>query len=198
MEYFKRVLQYVKIQYRAVLLSVIFAILAAMLLSFSLAAMLPLMKVMIGEEGLHGWVNRTIIKHRSGITFTAAPLAEYINKAAEDNLTTGVKLRIDGIKDDSPAGATNLVPQDEVVAIQFPGQEKTQDIDLDILLEQFASTPAGQTVTLTIEHETSEVEMIDIVLQDPLIYRVYGGSANRLLATCHAVIAPGSNAIPSF
>ena len=79
MKHFRRVLTYLKAQYKAVLLSVLCAVLAAFLFSLSISAMLPLMKVMIGEEGLHGWVGRKIVEHRSGIIFRPLPLRQVNN-----------------------------------------------------------------------------------------------------------------------
>ena len=70
MKPFMRVLGYVKQEYRAVILSILCALLTVILFSLSIAAVLPLMKVMIGEEGLHGWIYRAIVKDRSGIRFT--------------------------------------------------------------------------------------------------------------------------------
>ena len=53
MKPFWRVFGYVKQEYRAVILSIVCALLTVFLFALSITAVLPLMKVMIGEEGLH-------------------------------------------------------------------------------------------------------------------------------------------------
>ena len=64
MKHFWRAFGYVKPQYKAAVTSVLCAFVVAVLFSTSIAAMLPLMKVMIGEEGLRSWVNRKVVKDR--------------------------------------------------------------------------------------------------------------------------------------
>ena len=107
MKHFRRVLTYLKAQYKAVLLSVLCAVLAAFLFSLSISAMLPLMKVMIGEEGLHGWVGRKIVEHRSGIIFRPLPLRQAPASA--------VPLAIEAVELNSSAYDAGLEPGDTVI-----------------------------------------------------------------------------------
>lgn len=68
MKEFLRVLSYVKTQKTAVIVSIVFALLIAVLFSLNIAAVLPVMKVLLSEEeGVHGWVYREIIEHRTGL-----------------------------------------------------------------------------------------------------------------------------------
>ena len=175
MRHFRRVLRHVLAQYKAVLLSTICAILAAVLFSLSLLAVLPLMKVMIGEEGLHGWVHRSIIKKRYGITFQPIPLSEYAlaspsqsagpNNAPEPGNTSAIAnqptvaaadspplippLQINSIKKDGPAADNNIQPLDIVVAVTV-GSEAIDTSRRNLILKTLAEAPPKQPVTLNI------------------------------------------------
>ena len=121
MTYFRRVLQYVFPQYKALTASILCAFIVAVLFSLSLAAMLPLMKVMIGEEGLHGWINRAIIKHRSGISFEAGNPEETLT-AMEDSKTSSRPLRVISIRGKSRAYGSGLLKDDIIIAFNREAQ----------------------------------------------------------------------------
>jgi hypothetical protein len=127
MEYFRRVLVYVGRQYKAVLLSILCALLVAMLFTLSIGAMLPLMKIMIGEEGLHGWVERAVIKHRSGISFAAKESRETLSDDNEQTPRPDVPFAIVSIKKDSPATDSGLKELDVILLVNpldSPAPEK--------------------------------------------------------------------------
>ncbi len=193
MKPFQRVLGYVKQEYRAVILSVVFALLTAMLFSLSLTALLPLMKVMMGEEGLHGWVYRAIIKDRSGIRFMDVPLRENI-VASDTKQLRRPKLRISSIQKDTPADGVGLRQLDVVLAVNLENehQEQTHNSEAsrknqtpgilipnrNTLLETLARAPAGSTVQLKIKHDDDSIETVHFKI-DPEPY--YSGTAYRLL-----------------
>ncbi len=177
MKSFYRVLYYVKLQYKAVLLSIFCAFSVALLFSFSLAAMLPLMKVMMDEEGLHGWTWRNMIKDRSGVSFNAVPLQEYFTESeAQDQVGRG-KLQVASVKLNSP-GYNKLMEQDEIIAVRIGGIEYRDRMEQ---LEQLARAPAGQTVELIIERDKGGDQTVDITLEEPLGYRMYAGGAQWFL-----------------
>ena len=69
MKSFKRIFRYVWPQWPRLIVIVVSAMVIGMLFAFSVGTVLPLLKVMMGEEGLHGWVDRLIAKDRFGISF---------------------------------------------------------------------------------------------------------------------------------
>jgi subfamily B ATP-binding cassette protein MsbA len=69
MKAFKRVFSYIWPQWDKLVTILCSAVLIGILFSFSIATVLPLLKVMMGEEGLHGWVNRIISQDRYGLSF---------------------------------------------------------------------------------------------------------------------------------
>jgi len=58
MESFWRIFKYVWPQWPRLVVIAIAVVLIAILFSLSFATVVPLLKVMMGEEGLHGWVDR--------------------------------------------------------------------------------------------------------------------------------------------
>ncbi|MHC4573592.1 MAG: ABC transporter ATP-binding protein [Planctomycetota bacterium] len=69
MKAFKRVFKYVWPQWHRLVTVGCSALLVGTLFSFSIATVLPLLKVMMGEEGLHGWINRSTSEDRYGVSF---------------------------------------------------------------------------------------------------------------------------------
>jgi len=175
MHSFRRVLYYVKLQYKSVLVLVLCALLVAMLFSLSLAAMLPLMKVMMDEEGLHGWIYRTIVKDRSGVSFNAVPLDEYLTDQPEN--TPRGKLRISSVKLDSP-GFGKLLEQDEIIKVIIGDQNY---LDRMQQLEQLAHAQTGETIVLEIKRGEEAAKTFDLILEDPFLYQMYARPARWLL-----------------
>jgi len=176
MHSFRRVLYYVKLQYKSVLLLFICALLVALLFSMSLAAMLPLMKVMMDEEGLHGWVYRTIIKDRSGVSFNAVPLNEYLRDQEESTVSED-KLQISSVKLDSP-GFEILREFDEIIVVNIGGERY---LDRTEQMKQMAHATAGETIELTVQRGEGPDQTVYLIMEDPFIYRMYVGPATWLL-----------------
>ena len=66
---FKRIWAYVWPQWPRVVAVFFWSGLMACMLSVSIVAMIPVLKVMMGEEGLHGWVDRNVCDKRYGMDF---------------------------------------------------------------------------------------------------------------------------------
>ena len=179
MEYFRRSLGYVKVQYKAVTASILCAFFAAALFSLSLGAMLPLMKVMIGEEGLSGWVGRAIVKQRCGIGFRPLPAREYMLAADDAEQLSQAKLRIELIEHRSLADGKGLLQDDQVLAVTVGAiQQTVVDAGRDEILTALSKAPAGE-ITLRVLHENEEQEDVRLEM-GPRPF--YSPLADRLLA----------------
>ena len=66
---FKRVWAYVWPQWPRIIAVVFWSMLMATMLSVSMVTLIPVLKVMMGQEGLHGYVDRKICGHRYGMDF---------------------------------------------------------------------------------------------------------------------------------
>jgi ATP-binding cassette, subfamily B, bacterial MsbA len=187
MKYFRRVLGYMRGEIKAVIIAFVCALLVAALLSLSLAAMLPLMKVLVGEEGLPGWVYSGMIKHRCGIDFEPIPLGEYLDKSPIGQSDDSSLLRVGGVIGKSAAYKAGVRRGDEVIAVQCPGDPRPQTLSRNALLEKLAQAPADEPIVLTVLHpyrkavkktdkeilESRTPENYKLTLENPLKYRLY-------------------------
>ena len=78
---FKRVWSYVWPQWPRVIAVIFWSGLMACMLGISLVTLMPILKVMMGEEGLHGWVDRKIVDHRYGMAFYLPDRADLYQSA---------------------------------------------------------------------------------------------------------------------
>ncbi|MHC4835872.1 MAG: hypothetical protein ACYTCN_08050, partial [Planctomycetota bacterium] len=78
---FKRIWSYVWPQWPRVVAVFFWSGLMACMLSVSIVAMIPVLKVMMGEEGLHGWVDRNICDKRFGMDFYLPDKSDLYNDA---------------------------------------------------------------------------------------------------------------------
>ncbi|MCL5278831.1 MAG: ABC transporter transmembrane domain-containing protein [Planctomycetes bacterium] len=75
MKAFGQMLRYIRPQWPRIIVVVLSAMAIAAMLSLSFVTIIPLLKVMIGTEGLHGWVDRKASEYYYGLEFYApAPL----------------------------------------------------------------------------------------------------------------------------
>ena len=164
MIYLRRVLGYVKPQLPMAILAVFCGFLAAGLLAINVAAMLPLMRVMIEDEGLDGWVNRAIVKDRSGIDFFPQHITDQTDLAAAK-----VGLRVKGIELRSVAESAGVKPADLALSISWG---ESSDISAQAaLLAQLAEAPSAVPLTLTIKRSDGPVETVVFEMDPPPFYK---------------------------
>jgi hypothetical protein len=85
--------------------------LIGVLFAFSIGTILPLLKVMMGEEGLHGWVDRLISKDRYGIGFYVP------DKIDMSDPNEVYHLRITAVEDKSQANIAGLEEGDYIIGV---------------------------------------------------------------------------------
>ena len=111
---FLRIFKYVRPQWPRVVVIIFTAVLIGVLFALSFATVVPLLKVMMGEEGLHGWVDRKTCGWRYGLDFYVPDKQDFINV---DNADIRFYLLVTDVEDDSYAEKAGLRPQDRIVAI---------------------------------------------------------------------------------
>ena len=94
MKDFKRVFKYIWPQWHRLVTIGCSALLIGILFSFSIATVLPLLKVMMGEEGMHGWINRKISEKRYGLRID---VPDSIELSDPNNPDVAYFLRIAGV-----------------------------------------------------------------------------------------------------
>ena len=109
---FRRIFRYVWPQWHRLVTIACSALLIGMLFSFSIATVLPLLKVMMGEEGLHGWVNRKVSEHRYGLSLY---VPDRIELSDPNNPEVAYYLRIADVKEGGAAEQAELRREDLIV-----------------------------------------------------------------------------------
>jgi len=136
MKAFKRVFVYIWPQWHRLVTIGCSALLIGILFSFSFATILPLLKLMMGEEGLHGWINRKICEKRYGLCFY---VPDSVELADPNNRDIAYFLKIAGVKINSPAEQAELKPQDQIVGAGSRTFSENKWIPSSILLEELAT-----------------------------------------------------------
>ncbi len=137
MKDFKRVFEYIWPQWHRLVTIVCSALLIGILFSFSIATVLPLLKVMMGEEGMHGWIYRKISEKRYGLNLY---VPDSIELSDPNNLDVACFLRIVGVKKKSSAEKAGLKPEDRIVgAGDSLVNENRKKIPSNELLENLAT-----------------------------------------------------------
>ena len=90
------------------------AIIVAILLSVSFMTIVPLMKVMLGQEGLHGWVDRKACDWKYGVNIYLPDATDITSDRAED---VAHNLRVTGVEKDSLAHLAGLQSADRIVGV---------------------------------------------------------------------------------
>ncbi|MBW7990078.1 MAG: ABC transporter ATP-binding protein [Planctomycetes bacterium] len=142
MKDFKRVFQYIWPQWHRLVTIICSALLIGILFSFSFATILPLLKVMMGEEGLHGWINREISESRYGISF------DVVDKFQLVDPNVAYYLRVVDVKKKSFAEQAGLKRDDRIVGAASSIITANQRITSSKLLEELATISNVKSISL--------------------------------------------------
>ena len=148
MKDFRRIFKYVWPQWPRIIVVVLSAIIIGVLLSLSFMTIIPLLKVMMGQEGLHGWIDRKECQWRYGLEFYVPETADFADSSSKDIAYCLLVTRVEkgGLahaagfrRDDRILGVGNLLTSDQTPQIPYPR-----------LLEEMATTTQSQ-VTVQIK-----------------------------------------------
>ncbi len=134
---FWRIFKYVWPQWPRISVIVFTAIIIGILFSLSFATVIPLLKVMMGEEGLHGWVDRKVCGWRYGLDFYVPETADFTNK---DNTGIAYYLLVTNVEEDSFADKAGLKTQDRILGVGSLISDDVSKITSARLLEELAAT----------------------------------------------------------
>jgi ABC-type multidrug transport system fused ATPase/permease subunit len=147
MKSFWRIFKYVWPQWPRLVAVVLTAVLIAILFSVSFMTIMPLLKVMMGEEGLHGWVDRKTCNWRFGMDFDVPDTVAFTQTSAD----VAYYLLITDVEDHSPAQAAGLQRSDRIVATGTAlSYEDEPQVPSASLLETIATAPTEGTINLQI------------------------------------------------
>jgi ABC-type multidrug transport system fused ATPase/permease subunit len=105
-------------------------------------SIIPLMKVMLGQEGLHGWVDRKTCSWKYGMNFYLPDATDITSGQRED---MAFSLLIISVKKDSLADAAGLKTEDKIVgAGKALVTEDSPNVFMSNLLQELASAAENE------------------------------------------------------
>jgi subfamily B ATP-binding cassette protein MsbA len=157
---FKRVFEYIWPQWPRIIVVVISAIVVSALLSISIMTAIPMLKVMTGEEGLRGWLDRKACELRYGMTFFVPQSVDFTHNPA-GNLANS--LQITSVGKDSVAARAGLKPQEKIVAVGSTGPAQSSLITLMDSLAN-ASDPTTTITVSRLNEKSGKLEQDQLTL----------------------------------
>lgn len=143
MKKLNRLFQYVWPQWPDIILVVVSALIIATFLSMSFVSIIPLLKLMMGNEGVHGWVERKIVAERYGMTFSTPDFT----KTLSNNLS------ISGIDNDKKSLAKKAGLNADDVIIDINGMRTDSDVNeisRSEMIRILATAPPDTNFELTV------------------------------------------------
>ncbi len=160
MKSFKRVFEYIWPQWPRIIVVVISAMLVSALLSLSFVSLIPLLKVMTGEEGLRGWLNRNVCQMRYGVKFYVPQSVDFTHKETGD---IAHSLQIIAVDKNNLAEEAGLKPHDKILAIDEADAGQNYYIDI---LESMAdaSGPESKLIVKRFDEQAGKFELHTLTL----------------------------------
>jgi len=156
MKAFKRVFKYVWPQWPRIIVVVVSAVIVASLLSLSFMTVIPLLKVMMGEEGLGGWVDRKVSAHRYGLVFYVPEKTDF----AESDIAH--YLLVTDTKKDSLAQKAGFQKLDRIIDVNDVSVKTDREkIPSTELLETLATARADSDLIIQVRRP-NEKAVVDI------------------------------------
>jgi ABC-type multidrug transport system fused ATPase/permease subunit len=166
MKSFRRIFKYIWPQWPRIIVVVLGAIIIGVLLSLSFMTIIPLLKVMMGQEGLHGWIDRKECQWRYGLEFYVPETADFADSGSMDIAYGLLVIRVEkgglahaaGLRrEDRILGVDNLLTSDQTPQISYPR-----------LLEEMATATQSQVAVQlkrlskdhTLEYKTLKLNTI--------------------------------------
>ena len=159
---FKRIWSYVWPQWPRLVAVFFWSILMAGMLSISIVAMIPILKVMMGEEGLHGWVDRQICEKRYGMDFYLPDKSDLYEEAD----TMRRQLIIVDIKNEGWAEQAKLELYDRILGVSLESNpsEVANAMDMQKIL---AIADPDQPVTLQVLRPDGQLSIVQTTPEKP-------------------------------
>jgi ABC-type multidrug transport system fused ATPase/permease subunit len=144
MKAFWRVFEYIWPQWPRLIVIIVSAILISILFSLSFMTIVPLLKLMMGEEGLHGWADRKVCEQRYGIKFYTPDRIDYVDPNKPD---IAFYLIVTKVEPDGQADAAGLREQDWIIAAgSSTAGEGANKIVSSRLLEELAKAADNEKI----------------------------------------------------
>jgi ABC-type multidrug transport system fused ATPase/permease subunit len=142
MKSFKRIFKYIWPQWPRIIVVVVSAMVVSALLSLSFMTLIPMLDVMLGREGLHGWVDRKSCGWKYGLDLFVPETTRVAGDAAGDALG---RVIVKGVAKNSLAEAAGLKSEDRIYgAGEYPVSEDNQKVPCSKILQQLAAATENE------------------------------------------------------
>jgi len=143
---FRRIFKYIWPQWPRLVIIFVTVVIIGVLFAGSFATVIPLLKVMMGEEGFHGWIDRRSCDWRYGMDFYVVDRSDVIDGENSEMLSY---LLVTGVDEEGQAFKAGIKPQDKVVAVgQWDGIATTSSSKL---FEELATVDDGAIMDVHIK-----------------------------------------------
>jgi len=158
---FWRIWKYVWPQWPRLTAVLVTAVVIGLLFSVSFVTIIPLLKVMMGEEGLQGWLDRKICAIRYGIDFYVPDRADLMRQDSR----IAYFLLISALEDDRLGRQAGLAVGDRIVDVDgYREQSGRESVPSSKLLELLAGADDGTTLDLVVLRSTAEGTLEPVTL----------------------------------
>lgn len=155
---FKRIWSYVWPQWPRVVAVLFWSALMGVMVSINLVSALPILKVMMGEEGLHGWVDRKLVDARYGMDFYLPERSELLESAE----ILRNQLEIVNVENKSWAQQVGLNVRDRIISVAFPGSQTVESTAIK-MQELLATQSSGSPLVLRVEAMDRKIRTVEAV-----------------------------------
>ena len=148
---FTRIYKYVWPQWYRIAVVFFAVIMIGFLFTASYLTIIPLLKVMMSEEGMHGWVDRKVCSWRYDMDLYVPGITDFTDS---NDTNISYYLKITDVKDDGIAQTAGLKREDRIVgAGNFLINENLEKIPRAQLLQQISIAPQQTTITIQVERK---------------------------------------------
>lgn len=160
MNAFWRAFNYIWPQWPRLIVVVVSAVVIGALFSLSFMTVIPLLKVMMGEEGLHNWVDRKICSWRYGVEFYVPTKSDF---TSEDGSRFNRQLLVYKLKGDKPMARAGLNPTDRIVGVgDATAGADGNSVTAGVLMNKLADAAYDDSITLQVRSIQPEGGLSDI------------------------------------
>ena len=168
---FKRVLGYVWPQWPRLITLFFWAVIISLMFSASFLTIIPLLKVMLAEEGLHSWVDRKVCNWRYGMDFYVPSRSDFKNQTTEKTLYLLIN-KVDektGWKGQATWAKNGGLQQGDQIVALVCGEQSDQQTSPGKMLETLAAAPAEKPMALSIRRmdDQNNIEMLSVTQPTP-------------------------------
>lgn len=180
MNSFKRLLKYIWPQWPSMITIVFCVLVIGMLFSASFVTVIPLLKVMMGREGIHGWVDRKICNSRYGMDFYVPDRTDLLDPSK--NLI--YFLNVVSVKNGDDAFEAGVIEGDKILAVAQESQQLPEQMTNNQMLRLLSRQTEDEKLKIQLSRLQADGTEIPMVVELATNNQpFYQGIAEKLMST---------------